>query len=100
MLEIEEGIEIGRYVHQSAWIACWQYHDGNGVTVSLGHAAKGILRTRPELHGKHAYALTRSEAAHSVGHVQARALLSHDDGANVGLGCLFDNRIDGIADEE
>jgi hypothetical protein len=52
------------------------------------------------LHGEDADTLPRGDAAHRVGHVEARALLAHDDGADVGLGGRLDDGVDGVSDEE
>src|SRR6266702_1708761 len=100
MLEIEECIEIRWDVDQRPWVASRQHHDGNRVAVRLGDPAKGVLCAWSELHRTHTDALTRGDTAHSIGHMQARSFLSHDDGPNVSLCCGFNNRIDWVADEE
>jgi hypothetical protein len=51
------------------------------------------------LHGKHADLAPRRHTADRVGHVEAGALLAHDDRADVRLGGRFDDRVDRVADQ-
>ena len=100
MLVVEERVEVGRDVGEAPRIAAGQHHDRHRVAVGLGHAAEGVLGAGPVLHGEDADPLARGDAADRVGHVQAGALLAHDDGADVGLGGRLDDRVDRIADQE
>ena len=97
---VDEGVEVRRDVGDAPRVAARQDDDGHGVAVGLRHAAEGVLGAGPVLHREDADLLPRGDAAHGVGHVQARALLAHDDGADVGLGGGLDDGVDGIADEE
>jgi hypothetical protein len=66
----------------------------------LRDAAERVLRSRPVLHREHADLVGGGHAAHRVRHVQPRALLAHDDRADVGFRRRFDDLVDRIADEE
>jgi hypothetical protein len=48
---------------------------------------------------KHAHLAALGHARHGVGHVQADALLAHDDRPDVDRGAVFDQMIDGIGEE-
>src|SRR5581483_8549182 len=63
-------------------------------------AAESVLGARPVLHDEDSDAVARGDLGDGVAHVQADALLAHHDGADVGLGGAFDDRVDRIADQE
>jgi hypothetical protein len=100
VLVVEERAEVGWDIEESARVTAGQNDDRHRVAEGLGHTAEGIFGARPVLHREHADTLARGHPAHRVGHVQAGALLAHDDGADVGLGRGLDDRVDRIADQE
>ncbi len=100
MLEIEEGVEVGLDIREVTGITSRQHDDGHRVAVGLRDAAEGVLRARAVLHGEDADAVARGHLGDGVAHVQADALLAHDDGSDVGLGRRLDDRVDGVADDE
>ena len=69
-------------------VAHGHHQDRHGVAVGLGHAAEGVLGAGAVLHGEDADLLAGGDARDGVGHVQAGALLAHDDRADVGRGAL------------
>jgi hypothetical protein len=100
VLIVEEGAEVRRDVEQLARVASGQHDDRDRVAERLRHAAEGVLGAGAVLHGEHADAVAGGHAADGVGHVEARAFLTDDDGADVDLGRRLDDLVDGIADEE
>ncbi len=73
--------------------------DRHGLAVGLSDAAVGVLRSRPVLHDEHADLPAGSDAGDGVGHVQADALLAHDDGPDPGGRTVLQNVVDGVADD-
>ncbi|MEZ4660613.1 MAG: hypothetical protein R2911_23910 [Caldilineaceae bacterium] len=88
------GVHIGQ-----ARIAHGQHHNGRRIAISLRYAAKGVLRAGAALHGKDANLFARTEARNGVGHVQANALLAHDNRADVHLGRRLNQRVDRVGKE-
>ena len=92
-------VEVGRHVGDAARIALRDDEQRNRFAEGLGDAAIGVLRARAALHAEHAHPAALGEPRHGVGHVQADALLAHDDGADVDRGAGLDQMIDRIGEE-
>ena len=99
MAEVQKRIEIRWNIDQAPWIAAWEDDDGDGIPVSLCHSPEGILRPWPMLHGEDADAFAGRHAAEAIRHVQTGALLTDDDGPDIGDRRRLDDRINGIPDE-
>src|SRR6185369_1800062 len=82
-----------------ARIALRDHQERDRFAEGLGHTAVGILRARTALHAEHAHLAAFGEARHGIGHVQANALLAHDDRPDVDCGTGLDQMIDRIGEE-
>jgi hypothetical protein len=93
------GVEIRRHVRDAPRIARRNDQQRHRFAERLGHAAIGVLRAGAALHAEHAHLAALGQARHGVGHVQADALLAHDDRADVDRRAMLDQMVDGIGEE-
>ncbi len=93
------GIEVRFDVGKPPRIAHRQHQYGHGFAVALRHATHGVFRTGTVLHAEGTDGAPRCDARDRVRHVQPDALLPHHYRADVGIGCMFNQVIDGIAAE-
>ena len=80
-------------------VAHGHHEDRHGLAVGLGDAAVGVLGAGAVLHHEHADLLAGGDAGDGVRHVQADALLAHDDRADAGGGAVLQDVVHGIADD-
>jgi hypothetical protein len=73
------------------------HQDWDRVGECLGDTAVRILGAGPVLHAEHPELASRSHARNGIGHVQADALLAHNNRTNVNRCREFDEMIDWIA---
>ena len=99
MLHVERRIEVRIVVGEATWITRWNYQYRHRFRVSLGYAPERVFGARAMLHTEHTDLVAAGQARVSIRHVQADALLAHDDGANVHFGCGFDQRIDRVGEQ-
>ena len=83
----------------AALVALRHHQDRDRFAESLSHAAVGVLRARAVLHAEHPELAARRHARNGIGHVQADALLAHDDRPNVDRRRELDEMIDRISGE-
>ena len=100
VLEVQKRVEVRLDVRDPPRITARQHDNRHGVAIRLGDAAEGVLGARAVLHREHADPVARRDAADGVGHVQPCPLLADDDRADVGFRRGFDDRVDGVSDEE
>ena len=99
VLHGERGEEVAVDPGHALGVAHGHHEDRHGLAVGLGDAAVGVLGAGAVLHHEHADLLAGGDARDGVRHVQADALLAHDDGADVGGGAVLEDVVDGIADD-
>jgi hypothetical protein len=93
------GIEVGFDIGEPSRITHRQHEHGDGFAKALRHAAHGVFGAGAVLHAEGADGAPGGDARNRVRHVQPNALLPHHDGADVGIGRVFDEMVHGIAAE-
>ena len=99
MAEIEKRVEVRWNIGQAPWIAAREDDDRDGVAIGLRYPTEGILRPWPMLHGEDADTFAGRHAAEAISHVETSALLTDNNGPDIGDRSRLDDRIDGIPDE-
>ncbi len=96
---LDGGVVVVGHMGEAARITLGQHQHRHGLRIGLGDAAIGVLGARPVLHGEDAHLFAAGHARIGVGHVQAGALLTDDDGADVGLGRRLEDCVARIAEQ-
>ena len=94
---LQGGREIRLHARNAPRIALRQHEHRNALAVTLRHAAIGVLGSRAVLHTERADGLAGRDARDRVRHVQADALLAHDDRADVLRGSELNQVIHRVA---
>ena len=97
---LARGAEVRIDAGDAARIALRDHQQRDGLAVRLGDAAIGVLAARAVLHAEGADLAAGGDARDRVRHVEADALLAHDDRPDVGGGRVFQQMVDGIAAED
>src|SRR5581483_4789727 len=94
------GVEIRVDVGDPPRVALRQHQHGDGLAVTLRHAAHGVFRAGTVLHAEGADGFSRGDAGNRIRHVYPDALLAHHDGADVCVGGVLDQMVDRVAAED
>ena len=81
-LVVGNGLEVGVDALTCRRVAAGDRKERHGVCIALCHAAECVFRAGAGLHGEYANLLAVVDAAEPVRHVDARALLPAQDGAD------------------
>src|SRR4029077_15028983 len=97
---LARGAEVRIDAGDAAGVALRYYQQRDGLAVRLCDAAIGVLAAGTVLHAEGADLPTGSDTRDRVRHVDADALLTHDDRPDVGGGRVLQQMVDGIAAED
>src|SRR5262249_20755969 len=94
---VQYRVEVRRHVRNTPRISAGQDQQRDRLAISLGNAAKGILRTGSMLHREHADGAPAAEARNRIGHMESGAFLANDYWTDAGRGRILQDVINRVA---